>query len=156
MSSQVTAMRIISNGLFNNFLFRWAGGGPNASTPNLEDQVIFDQGFLPLALDTPISNCKAAALVLFRPGYFISRYPPYFISPVHSIFHFPGTLHILFPRYPPYLVSIPHSATRGGARWKTSNSWRDVINHKKNSPNNNSKLFCFLQKYLAIGIKSLL
>ena len=39
------------------FFFCWAGGWPAASTPNLEDQVIFDQGFLPLALDKPISNC---------------------------------------------------------------------------------------------------
>jgi hypothetical protein len=31
--------------------------------------------FLPLALDTPISNCKAAVLVLVRPGYFISPVP---------------------------------------------------------------------------------
>ena len=59
--------------------------------------MIFDQGFLPLALDTPVSNCKAAA---------------------------PG---ILFPRYPPYLVSIPLSATGGGARWETSNSSRAVF-----------------------------
>jgi len=36
--------------------------------PNLEDQVIFDQGFLPLALDTPVSNCKAAVLVLVPPA----------------------------------------------------------------------------------------
>ena len=39
--------------------FRWAGGWPAASTPNLDDQVIFDQGFL-LALDTLVSNYKAA------------------------------------------------------------------------------------------------
>jgi hypothetical protein len=31
----------------------------------LEGQVIFDQGFLPLALDKPISNCKAAVIVFF-------------------------------------------------------------------------------------------
>ena len=31
--------------------------------------MIFDQGFLPLALDTPVSNCKAAVLVLVHPGY---------------------------------------------------------------------------------------
>jgi hypothetical protein len=37
--------------------------------PNLEDQVIFDQGFHPLALDTPVSDCRAAVLVLVRPGY---------------------------------------------------------------------------------------
>jgi hypothetical protein len=30
--------------------------------PNLEDQVIFGQGFLPLALDKLISNCWAAVL----------------------------------------------------------------------------------------------
>jgi len=65
--------------------------------------VIFGQGFLPLALDTPVSNGKAAVLVLVRPG-------------------------ILYPRYPPYLVNIPLSATREGARWKSSNSSRvDVL-----------------------------
>ena len=44
--------------------------------------MIFDQGFLPLALDTPESNCKAAVLVLVRPGYFISPVPA--ISGEHS------------------------------------------------------------------------
>ena len=29
-------------------------------TPNLEDQVIYDQGFLPLAFDKSMSSCKAA------------------------------------------------------------------------------------------------
>jgi hypothetical protein len=43
-------------------------GWPAASTPNLEDQVIFDEGFLPLALDTPVSDCRAAVLVLVCPG----------------------------------------------------------------------------------------
>ena len=38
------------------FFFRCAGGWPAASTPNLEDQVIFDQGFLPLALDMAVLN----------------------------------------------------------------------------------------------------
>jgi len=37
--------------------------------------VIFDQGFLPLALDKSISNCRAAVLVLVHPGYFISPVP---------------------------------------------------------------------------------
>jgi len=37
--------------------------------------VIFDQGFLPVAHDAPVSNCKAAVLVLVRPGYFISPVP---------------------------------------------------------------------------------
>jgi hypothetical protein len=32
------------------------GVGLMYQTPNLEEQVIFDQGFLPLALDTPVSN----------------------------------------------------------------------------------------------------
>ena len=64
------------------FFFGWAGGWPTASTPNLEDQVIFDQGFLPLALDTPVRNCKAAVLVLVRPGYIISPVPA--ISGEHS------------------------------------------------------------------------
>ena len=43
--------------------------------PNLEGQVIFDQGFLPLAIDKSISNCRAAVLVLVHPGYFISPVP---------------------------------------------------------------------------------
>jgi len=59
-----------------------------ASTPNLEDQVIFYQGFLPLALDMPVSNCKAAMLVLVRPGYFISPVPA--ISREHSPIRYPG------------------------------------------------------------------
>jgi competence transcription factor ComK len=37
--------------------------------------VIFGQGFLPLALDNSISNCRAAVLVLVHPGYFISLVP---------------------------------------------------------------------------------
>jgi hypothetical protein len=37
--------------------------------------VIFGQGFLPLALDKSISNCRAAVLVLVHPGYFISLVP---------------------------------------------------------------------------------
>jgi len=44
--------------------------------------VIFGQGFLLLALDTPVSNCKAAVLALVRPGYFISPVPA--ISGEHS------------------------------------------------------------------------
>ena len=58
----------------------------------------FDQGLLlllPLALDTPVSNCKAAVLVLVRSGYFISPVPA--ISGEHS-----------------------PTATGGGARWRTS------------------------------------
>jgi hypothetical protein len=51
------------------------GDWPAAPTPNLEDQAIFGQGFLPLALDTPVSNSKAAVLLLVRPGYFISQVP---------------------------------------------------------------------------------
>jgi len=61
---------------------------PTASTPNLEDQVIFDQGFLPLALDKSISNCWAAVLVLVHPGYFISPVPT--ISGEHSPIHHLG------------------------------------------------------------------
>ena len=44
--------------------------------------MIFDQGFLPLPLDTPVPNCKAAVLVLVCPGYFISPVPA--ISGEHS------------------------------------------------------------------------
>ena len=58
--------------------------------------MIFGQGFLPLALEKSIPNCRAAVLVWSVPG-------------------------ILFPRYPPYLVSVPLSATWGGARWETNN-----------------------------------
>ena len=85
----------------------WARSWPSASTPNLEGQVIFGQGFLPLALDNSILNCRAAVLVLVHPG-------------------------ILFPRYPPYLVSVPLSATWGGARWETSNFSRDVCSSDGN------------------------
>jgi hypothetical protein len=55
--------------------FSMSRGWPAASTPNLEDRVIFDQGFLAVALDKPISNCKATVLVLVRPRYFISPVP---------------------------------------------------------------------------------
>jgi len=48
----------------------------------------FYQGVLPLALDTPISNCKTAVLVSVRPGYFISPVPA--ISGEHSPIHHPG------------------------------------------------------------------
>jgi hypothetical protein len=56
--------------------------------PNLEDGVIFDKGFLPLALDEPISNCNAGVLVLVRPGYFISPVPA--ISGEKSPIHYQG------------------------------------------------------------------
>ena len=67
-------------GFLSKFLFPMSRAA--ALTPNLEDQVIFGEGFLPLALDTPVSNCKAAALVLVCPGYFIS--PVHAISGEHS------------------------------------------------------------------------
>jgi hypothetical protein len=63
-------------------------GWPAASTTNMENRVIFDQGFLPLVLDKPISNCKAAVPVLVRPGYFISPLPA--ISAEHSPIHHQG------------------------------------------------------------------
>jgi hypothetical protein len=44
--------------------------------------VIFDEGCLSLTLDRPVSNCRAAVLVLVRPGYFISPVPA--ISGEHS------------------------------------------------------------------------
>jgi hypothetical protein len=72
------------------------GAGPLHRPPNLEVQVIFGQGFLPLALDQSISNCQAAVL-------------------------FWSTLGTVFSWYPQFLVSIPASATWGGARWETSN-----------------------------------
>ena len=71
------------------FFFRWAGAWPAASTTNLEDQVIFDKGFLPLSLETPVSNCKAAALVLVLTGYFISPVPA--ISGEHSPIRYQGS-----------------------------------------------------------------
>jgi len=67
--------RVFPMGVLASYFFRPAGGWPAALTPNLEDQVVFGQGFLPLALDTLVSNCKAAVLVLVRPGYFISPVP---------------------------------------------------------------------------------
>jgi hypothetical protein len=63
---------------FINTIFKICRGWPAASTPNLKDQVIFDQGFLPVAVDKPISDCKAAVLVLVHPGYFISPVPAIF------------------------------------------------------------------------------
>ena len=42
--------------------------------PNLEDQVIFCQGLLPVALEKSISNCLAAVLVLVYPEYFNSHH----------------------------------------------------------------------------------
>ena len=50
--------------------------------------MIFGKGFLPLALDTPVSNCKAAVLVLVHPDYFISPVPA--ISGEHSPIRHPG------------------------------------------------------------------
>ena len=44
--------------------------------------MIFGQGFLPLGLVTPVSNCKAAVLLLVHPGYYISPVPA--ISGEHS------------------------------------------------------------------------
>ena len=41
-------------------------------TPNLEDQVICDRAFLPLAFDKSMSYFKAINATLIRPGYFIS------------------------------------------------------------------------------------
>ena len=67
--------RVFPMGFLAVFFFRRAGGWPAALTPNLEDQGIFDQGFLPLAFDKPISNWKAAVLVLVRTEYFISPVP---------------------------------------------------------------------------------
>jgi hypothetical protein len=49
---------------------------------------MFGQGFLPLALDKSISNCRAAVLVLVHPGYFISPMPT--ISGEHSPLHHLG------------------------------------------------------------------
>jgi hypothetical protein len=76
-------------GFLSSFFFvQRAGSWSAALTSNLEDQVIFGQGFLPLALDTPVSNFKAAVLVLVRPGYFIFPVPS--ISGEHSPIRHPG------------------------------------------------------------------
>ena len=82
--------------------WRWSRSRPTASTRNLEDQVIFGQGFLPQALDKSVSNCWEAVLVLSTPG-------------------------ILFPQYPPYLVSIPLCTTWGKAWGETSSAYYLVI-----------------------------
>ena len=37
--------------------------------------MIFGQGFLPLALDISISNCRAPVLILVHTGYFIFPVP---------------------------------------------------------------------------------
>jgi hypothetical protein len=58
--------------IFAIFFSDEIGVGLLHQSPNLEEKVIFDQGFLPLALDTPVSNSTAAALVFVRPRYFIS------------------------------------------------------------------------------------
>ena len=50
--------------------------------------MIFGEGFLPLALYTPVSDCRAAVLVLVRPEYFISPVPA--ISGEHSPIHHRG------------------------------------------------------------------
>jgi hypothetical protein len=75
MSLYVANIRSISNGHFRNFFSDEQGAGLLQQHPNLEEQAIFDQGILPLALDTPVSNSKAEALSLARPGYFISPVP---------------------------------------------------------------------------------
>ena len=93
--------RVSPMGFLAIFFFRWAGSWPAASTPNLEEQVIFDQGFLPLALDTPVYQRLQGSSANFG---------------LPRLFYFPGT--------PPYPVNILLSATRGGTQWKTSNSSR--------------------------------
>jgi hypothetical protein len=77
--------------------------------PNVEDQVIFGQGFLPLALDKSISNCRRAVPISVHSGYFI--------SPIPNIF-----------------LGVQLSATWGGARWETSNFSREIQRpHNRNS-----------------------
>jgi hypothetical protein len=100
-------------GIFANLFSDDQGAGLQNQLPNLGEQVIFGQGFLPLALDTPASNSKEAAAFLFRPG-------------------------ILFHWYLPCLACNPLSATRGGARLKTSNSSRDDDDDDDNNDNNNN------------------
>jgi len=74
---------------FSIFLFfsDERGAGPLHQPPNLEGQVIFGQGFLPLALDNSISNCWAAVLILVHPGHFISPVPTISgeRSPIHHL-----------------------------------------------------------------------
>jgi len=88
MSTFSCTQLTIPMGSLASFFFRWAGDWPAALNPNLEDQVIFGQGFLPVALDTPVWNCKAAVLVSVRPGYFISTVPA--IPGEHSPIRYQG------------------------------------------------------------------
>jgi len=70
-------------GFLASFFFPMSRGLACCTNPQPGGPVdFFGQGFLPLALDTPISNCKAAVLVLVRPGHFISPVPA--ISGEHS------------------------------------------------------------------------
>jgi len=73
---------IVSNGLFSTFLFPMSRGLACCTNLQPGGPGDFGQGFLPLALDTPVSNCKAAVLVLVRPGHFI--FPEPAISGEHS------------------------------------------------------------------------
>ena len=58
-----------------SYFLKMKGQLARCNNPNLEDQVIFGQGFLPLVLDKSISNCQAAMLVLVHPAYFIFPLP---------------------------------------------------------------------------------
>jgi hypothetical protein len=64
--------RVLPMGFLAIFFFVEQGAGPLHHPPTWRKTRFLDQGFLPLALDTPVSNCKAAVLVLVHPGYFIS------------------------------------------------------------------------------------
>jgi len=57
------------------FFYSMSKGLACCINPQPEGPAIFDQGFLPLALDTPVSNYKTAVLVLVLPGNFISPIP---------------------------------------------------------------------------------
>jgi len=98
VSHYLASIQSNSNGLFSNFLFLMSRGLACCINPQPGGAGdFFYQGFLPLVLDTPVSNCKSAVLALVRPRYFISPVPPQ------------------------YLLSIHLSAPGGGAQWKTSN-----------------------------------
>ena len=100
---------------FETVYFYGMGSSTPCPTSNLEDQVICNQGFLPLAFEIQLHLLQGSSSLFW------------------------SAPSILFPWYLPYLVSIPLSATWGGTRWETSNSSREstklyMLFRKWNSP----------------------
>ena len=58
----IIAINIILWGFLALSFLWWTGSWPDASTPNLEDQVIFGQGFLPLAFVKPLQGSSICTL----------------------------------------------------------------------------------------------